>query len=237
MARGRHLAVIPARGGSQGLERKNLRRLDGLSLVARAALLACQVRAIREVIVSTDSPEIADEARRHGAQVPFLRPAKLSGGNVPMACVLAHSWEWYRNQGDVADGAAIILLQPTSPMRRLRHIEAAIAMFERLKAEGRPVSVVQTVSLVPPDVRPDEFVRLNADGTIAPAHLPPPSRQLVYRNGAAIVVDPDNIDALTFGCGETHGLLIEEPLVSIDNWTDLLRVASCGRPLGPTNPL
>ena len=70
--------VIPARGGSKGLPGKNLKHLGPLSLIGHAVASAREARALTRVIVSTDSEAIAEEARRHGAEVPFLRPAALA---------------------------------------------------------------------------------------------------------------------------------------------------------------
>jgi N-acylneuraminate cytidylyltransferase len=72
------LAVIPARGGSKGIPRKNLQFVGGVSLIGRAAQVVAALDWVDCAIVSTDSMEIADEARRHGLRVPFMRPADLS---------------------------------------------------------------------------------------------------------------------------------------------------------------
>ena len=73
-----YLAVVPARGGSKGLPNKNIRLVQGLSLVARAVMLARAARSIERVIVSTDSPAIAEAALVAGGEVPFLRPPELA---------------------------------------------------------------------------------------------------------------------------------------------------------------
>src|SRR5262249_42221360 len=85
------LAIVPARGGSKGLPGKNIRMLAGLPLIAHALACARMVPRIRRTIVSTDSEEIAEVARAHGGEVPFLRPPELAQDTSPMMPVLAHA--------------------------------------------------------------------------------------------------------------------------------------------------
>ncbi len=94
----RTLAVIPARGGSKGLPDKNLKDLGGLSLIARAVLAAKSVPEINEVIVTTDSHRIAEEAAKYGATIPFLRKAALSGDLVTTEATLQDALISYESQ-------------------------------------------------------------------------------------------------------------------------------------------
>jgi CMP-N-acetylneuraminic acid synthetase len=86
------LAVIPARGGSKGIPRKNLRLIAGISLVGHAVKTAQSVKWIDQIIVSTDDEEIAEESRKYGAQVPFMRPPELAGDNAGSADMWKHAW-------------------------------------------------------------------------------------------------------------------------------------------------
>ena len=79
------LAVIPARGGSKGIPRKNLCQIAGTSLVGHAVKTARSISWIDQIIVSTDDEEIAEEGRKYGAEVPFMRPPELAGDNVGSA--------------------------------------------------------------------------------------------------------------------------------------------------------
>lgn len=221
MLQRRHLAIIPARGGSVGLKDKNLRRIGDKSLIARAVLLALQVPEIRHVLVSTDSPAIAEEAKHHGALVPFLRPEELARSQTPMVEVLMHACHWYRDHFDMPREMAVVLLQPTSPMRRLEHIRAAITAYEAARRSGEKISAVQTVSAVPDRYHPERLYRVDDKGGVVESGLPRKTECLVYRNGAAIVIDPEELTALPLCRGITRGLLIEQPLVSIDSWFDL----------------
>src|SRR5262249_31749395 len=87
----RTLALVPARGGSKGLPGKTVRRLAGLPLIVHSLRLAAACPEVDRVVVSTDSPEIAEVARSAGAEVPFLRPAELARDDTPMLPVMVHA--------------------------------------------------------------------------------------------------------------------------------------------------
>ena len=127
-------AIIPARAGSKGIRKKNIREIAGMPLIAWSIRQALAVPSISHVVVSTDSDEIAGVAREHGAEVPFLRPAGLAQDETPTEPVLAHALEWYEAQGVTPRG--IILLQPTSPLRLPGTLARAIEQFEREKADS-----------------------------------------------------------------------------------------------------
>lgn len=109
------LALIPARGGSKGLPRKNILDLCGKPLIAYTIEAALAARRIGRVVVSTDDPEIAEVARACGAEVPFLRPAELAHDQASVGQAKAHMLERLREQGYQPD--ALVVLYPTSPFR------------------------------------------------------------------------------------------------------------------------
>lgn len=125
----RALAVITARGGSKGLPRKNLRELDGKPLIAWSIEAAAQSALLDRTVVSTDDTEIADVARRWGADVPFLRPSQLAGDTSAIVDAILHAVdnvpETYRY---------IVLLQATSPLRSRADIDAALTLCRRANA-------------------------------------------------------------------------------------------------------
>lgn len=124
MTEQRILAVIPARGGSKGLPGKNIRDLFGLPLVAHSIRAAAMTPVVTRCVVSTDSTEIAEVARRFGGDVPFLRPAELAGDDAPMAPVVRHALEHVeQEEGRTYD--AVLLLDPTSPARVPDQLTAA----------------------------------------------------------------------------------------------------------------
>lgn len=134
------LGIVPARGGSRAVPRKNLRLLAGRPLLAYTADAALASRRLSRVVLSTDDAEIAAAGRQLGLEVPFLRPAALAGDETPMLPVVAHALEAMSAAGFSAEVA--VLLQPTSPLRRAEHIDAAVDLLEATGADS-VVSVVE----------------------------------------------------------------------------------------------
>ncbi|MBX3205831.1 MAG: acylneuraminate cytidylyltransferase family protein [Labilithrix sp.] len=134
----RILAIIPARTGSRGLARKNVRSLAGLPLLVHSLRCAELAPEVTRCIVSTDGREIADIARAHGGDVPFLRPSDLAGDESPMIPVLQHALRAVEDQ-EHARYEALLLLDPTSPFRLPTEISRAVAM---LSADRSAVGVV-----------------------------------------------------------------------------------------------
>ncbi len=119
------LAVIPARGGSKGVPRKNIRLLDGKPLIAYTIEAAKNAERVGRVIVSTDDEEIAEIAKKYGAEVPFMRPAELSGDDVPhIPDIPRHALIELEKQGYKPD--IIISLEPTYPFRNEKHVDSVI---------------------------------------------------------------------------------------------------------------
>lgn len=121
------LGIIPARGGSKGLPRKNLLPLGGKPLIAWTIGQAGGSRLLDRAIVNTDDPEIAETARRFGGDVPFLRPAELAADETPILDVIRHAVAHFAERGSSWD--YIALLEPTSPLRAPGDIDAAIRML------------------------------------------------------------------------------------------------------------
>lgn len=129
------LAVIAARGGSKELPNKNLKRLGGIPLVAHTMLAAKQAKTLDRVILSTDSPEIAEVGKRYAVEVPFLRPPELATDDAPMAPVLAHAVSWTEKDREKPVDV-VVLLQPTSPLRETQHIDEGIRLLFNSGAES-----------------------------------------------------------------------------------------------------
>lgn len=121
-------AIIPARGGSKGVPRKNLLPLGGYPLVAYSIAAARLAGRIDRVLVSTDSEEIAAVARQFGAEVPFLRPAELSGDTAGDAGVMSHALEWFRGNS-VPLPEYLVHLRPTTPLRRPALLDEAVKLL------------------------------------------------------------------------------------------------------------
>jgi len=133
------LAVIPARGGSKRLPRKNVLPLAGKPLIAWTIETALASKLFGEVLVSTDDEEIAEASRRCGASVPWLRPAALSTDTALSIDVVRHAADWYAARGRPLD--AVVLLQPTSPFRRAQSLRRAVEAFVRHGADRPLVSI------------------------------------------------------------------------------------------------
>ncbi|RKD23555.1 CMP-N,N'-diacetyllegionaminic acid synthase [Caminicella sporogenes DSM 14501] len=118
------LAVIPARSGSKGIPNKNIVDVNGKPLIQYTIDEALKSKYLDRVIVSTDSEKIAGVARRCGADVPFLRPAKLASDTAKTIDVLIHVINKLKKQGEQYD--YLVLLQPTQPLRQVFHIDEAI---------------------------------------------------------------------------------------------------------------
>jgi len=121
------IALIPARGGSIGIPNKNLTICGMLPLIDHTINAALGSKYLCETYVSTDSGDIAAHCISKGAEAPFLRPAEISGSESPMIDVAEHFLNWCKSVGKSVD--ALVLLQPTSPLRKAHHIDEAIEHY------------------------------------------------------------------------------------------------------------
>jgi CMP-N,N'-diacetyllegionaminic acid synthase len=160
MTRGLVLALVPARGGSKGVPGKNVKPLAGHSLLEYTARAARESGVIDRIVLSTDSPEIADAGRRAGLDVPFMRPASLAVDDTPMLPVVQHALAETARSGWSPD--IIVLLQPTSPLRRPDHIRDAVNLLRDTNADS-----VVTVVEVPRHLSPDYVMRID-EGRLKP---------------------------------------------------------------------
>jgi N-acylneuraminate cytidylyltransferase/CMP-N,N'-diacetyllegionaminic acid synthase len=136
------LCIIPARGGSKGIRNKNLVQLEGKPLLSWSIEGAIAAECIQRVLVCTDSEEIAETARSWGAEVPYIRPADLSGDDVHAVQVVLHALDWLaRQEGYLPE--AVMMLLPTSPLRLTTDIERAVDLLRSKRAR----SVVSVVNL------------------------------------------------------------------------------------------
>ena len=218
------LAVIPARGGSKGIPRKNLCKAGGISLVARAVKFTKALMWIDRVVLSTDDREIAEEGRKYGAEVPFLRPLELAGDTSKSVDVWRHvlieAEKYYNTTFDIS-----ILLEPTSPFREPRHVEEVVKKL----VDGDYNSVL-TVSETDSKSHPlkqmvikDNHVGYYDDAgkdIIARQQLTP----VYHRNGVAYAITRKClVEQKTIIGSNASAVIIDEPLVNIDTEQDLKR--------------
>lgn len=121
------VAIIPARGGSKGIPGKNIKPLGNKPMIAYTIEASLNSTYVDDVIVTTDSEEIAAIANAYGAETPFLRPAALAQDTSKSIDALVHARDWLVDHGRVYD--AVAWLQPTSPLRRAQEIDGAIDTF------------------------------------------------------------------------------------------------------------
>jgi CMP-N-acetylneuraminic acid synthetase len=213
----RILAICPARGGSKGIPLKNLIHFLGVPLVARVGHLVSEISMMDRGIVSTDHPEIAEVARQSGLDAPFFRPKDLSGDQISDAQVLIHALNEIERIDKVRYDI-VVMLQPTSPLRRSSHVVHAI---EKLVQEGW--DSVWTVSETDSKEHPLKQLTIHSDSLdyydpdggkiIARQQLTP----VYHRNGVAYVMTRRCLLEEQSIMGEKNGaLILHEHLVSID---------------------
>ena len=185
------LGIIPARGGSQGVPRKNIRLLCGKPLLQYTAEAALAAKHLSRIILSTEDEEIAEIGRTCSLEVPFQRPAELARDDTPMLSVVQHAVKWVEDRGDRYD--FICLLQPTNPLRRAEDIDACLTML----AEGDMDSVVSVLP-VPHDYNPHWVYLLDQEGLLRLStgeSTPYPRRQELppafHREGSVYVTRRD----------------------------------------------
>lgn len=155
------LALIPARGGSKSIPRKNIRMFSGKPLIAYSIAAARCAPSVSRVIISTDDDEIAAISREYGAETPFMRPAEYSQDETQDLPVFQHALSWlYDHENYRPD--IVVHLRPTSPLRRMRHIEQAIASLV-----GQPeADAIRTVCV--PFQNPYKMWQIGEDGFMRP---------------------------------------------------------------------
>ncbi len=160
-ARTEVLALIPARGGSKSIPRKNIHPFAGHPLIAYSIAAGLAAETVTRVVVSTDNEEIAAVARRHGAEVPFMRPAEHAQDDTPDLPVFLHALEWLaEHEGYKPD--IIVQLRPTSPFRRVWHIDQAVArLMERPDVDSIRAVIV-------PFQNPFKMWTIGVDGLMRP---------------------------------------------------------------------
>jgi N-acylneuraminate cytidylyltransferase len=155
------LALIPARGGSKSIPRKNIRLFAGHPLIVYSIAAGVAAQTISRVIVSTDDEEIAAIARQYGAETPFLRPAEFALDQTPDLPVFQHALTWLA-ENENYHPQIVVQLRPTSPLRRVAHIDGAVTrLLEHPEADS-----IRAVCI--PFQNPFKMWRIEADGFMRP---------------------------------------------------------------------
>jgi len=155
------LALIPARGGSKSIPHKNIINFAGYPLIAYSIAAGIAAETITRVIVSTDDEEIADISCRYGAETPFMRPDKHAQDGTPDLPVYQHALTWLADNEDYHPDI-VVQLRPTSPFRRVWHIDQAVLRL----VENPDADSVRTVCV--PFQNPFKMWRIDTDGILQP---------------------------------------------------------------------
>jgi CMP-N-acetylneuraminic acid synthetase len=217
------LAVIPARGGSKGIPRKNLCTIAGTSLVGHAVNAARSLDWIDCTVVSTEDAEIAEEGRKYGAEVPFMRPADLAGDASGSAGMWQHAWTaseaYFKKQFDIS-----VLLEPTSPLRRQQDIVKTVDAL----LEGN-CDAAATVSRAPAHFTPHKCLTMDKNEIIGFYHPEGKKfsiRQKIpdyyFRNGICYALKRHTLlEKGTIIEENCKAVVIERPVVNIDDEEEL----------------
>lgn len=155
------LALIPARGGSKSIPRKNIRSFAGHPLIAYSIAAGLAAESVTRVVVSTDDEEIAGIARQYGSETPFLRPEALSLDNTPDLPVFQHALHWLE-ENESYRPEILVQLRPTSPLRRVWHIDQSVyQLLARPEADA-----IRTVCA--PFQNPFKMWQIGPDGLMQP---------------------------------------------------------------------
>ena len=223
------IAIIPARGGSKSIPRKNIRTFAGKPLIAHTIELAMSSTLITRVLVSTDDQEIADISRQFGAEVPFLRPAEFAQDDTPDWPVFNHALRWL-SENEHYECDIVVHLRATTPNRRVQTVDRAIDRF----ISSPEIDSMR--SLRPAEYSPYKMVLIRADGYIEPVVIPPNCKNELWNmprqalpqayqgDGYIDITRPRVILERQSMLGEkTLPFIIDEPVIDIDYEEDLRR--------------
>lgn len=237
------LALIPARGGSKSIPRKNLVTIAGKPLIAHTIGQGLSSEYITRTLVSTDDEEIAAASREHGAEVPFIRPAEFAQDLSPDIDVFRHTLEWLLTN-ERYEPDLVVHLRPTGPVRRVELIDAAIRkMLDHPEADCLR-------SVIPAEQTPYKMWRVEGDYLAPIATVPgikeswsQPRQKLppvYWQNGYVDIVRPRTVLEMGVMCGGTIlPFIINEPKLELDYVEDIpvleeaLRRLERGEPLAP----
>lgn len=231
------LALIPARGGSKSIPRKNLQLLAGRPLIAHSIAQALASTEVTRVIVSTDDEEIAGVARQCGAEVPFMRPAAISGDTATDLEAFRHALEWLRDH-ERYEPAICVHLRPTYPLRAIADIDRVVTML--IETPGAD----SVRSIAPAAETPFKMWFHRPDGLLSPVipetipeayNLPRQQLPQVYVQNAAVDAVWSRV-ILTQGSMTGRAIYgyVMEGNFDIDSYEDFTRAASRLAPQGRT---
>jgi CMP-N,N'-diacetyllegionaminic acid synthase len=211
------LAVVPARGGSKSIPRKNLCEINGVSLVGKAASIVNSIQWINAAVISTDDEEIAAEGIKYGLSAPFRRPTEISGDTATSVDMWKHAWTeseiFYGTRFEIS-----VLLEPTSPLRTVDDVEKTV-----LKLLRGNHSSAATVSLTPAHFTPQKTLTVENDiidfyhAMGSQYSLRQTIPKYYHRNGLCYAVTRDHLfNKNRIIDNETAAVVVERNVVNID---------------------
>lgn len=219
------LAVIPARGGSKGVPRKNIRLLSGKPLISWTISTALKTECLNRVIVSTDDEEIADISKQSGAEVPFIRPQDFAQDETSDFPVYKHALEWLKENENYSPDI-IVWLRPTAPLRTKDDIDCAVKIFINNKLDWvRSVCKVEHHPFWMYKIEDNYSMNPFIDGIDIRSYLRRQNLPAAYRiNGAVDVTCPNvlkNESNLYYGNMKAY-VMPAERSIDIDTEIDFL---------------
>lgn len=219
------LGIIPARGGSKGIPKKNLYPLMGKPLIFYTISEALRSELITDLIVSTDNLEIKGVSEKYGAQVPFIRPKELSGDLALAVPTIQHATTTYEKMKDIRYDY-IIMLQPTAPLRKAGDIDGALTLLMNQDVDS-VISIVDVDNYHPMKMKVVEEGRLK-DFQKPPTENPPRQSlpQIYIVNGAMYATKRDVLVNQSSFIGEDSlpYIMSRNKSVNIDNIEDFIVV-------------
>lgn len=214
----RILAIIPARGGSKGIPHKNIINLCGKPLIAYSIEAAKQSTYIDTVIVSTDDVDIQQISEEYGASVPFLRDAQIASDEATTISVVVDVMERLKEKEQTFD--AVVLLQPTSPLRTTEEIDVAVDVFFQNEMKGVvSVNMADVSPFLLRTIKGSQLQRIISESsTIRRQDMP-----TYYEVNGAIYINAisDITESLSFNDNPIPYIMNREHSVDIDTWDDL----------------
>lgn len=216
------LGLIPARGGSKGVVRKNAKKILGKELVRYSIETALACPFLDKVIVSTDDEEIASVSRKAGAEVPFMRPAALAADDSPTIDTIRHALNYFAEQGAAFD--AVCLLQPTVPFRNINDLNAALRKFREKEMDSlisvRPVPHVYNPHWVYQLDEETGFLKLSGGDEPIPRRQDLPAAY--HRDGSVYLCKQEVVLTKNSLYGEKifYHVMVASPNINIDTGED-----------------
>ena len=219
----RILGLIPARGGSKGIPRKNIKLLDGKELIRYSIEIGLRCEGLDEIMVSTEDEEIAKISKAAGASIPYLRPENLADDKSPTIETVIHVLNYYEKQGNPFD--AICLLQPTVPFRNLGDLNLVIQKFKETEADSlisvRAVPHIYNPHWVYEEDSETGFLKMAKGGdTIIPRRQDLP--KAYHRDGSIYLTKKEIIlkEKSLYGKKIIHHVMKNSPNINIDTMED-----------------